>query len=158
MFLPVGAIHESPAVGPPPGPDQACRGRRLDGPLPWESGKAGAASCSPTFHIRRRNLFVGAGLAPPADLHRAGGVAKQAAVGSAAGGAGKQSEANLEWRFLSSPILSLQEKERMGKRKSVSFPSVLFLPRRTRTLRWAQYLSCQAQERLGREDTNTYRL
>jgi hypothetical protein len=42
---------------------------------------------------------------------------EQAPVFSAAGGAGKQSEAILERRFLSSPILSLQEKERMGKRK-----------------------------------------
>ncbi|MBQ3276053.1 MAG: hypothetical protein IJH47_03220 [Oscillospiraceae bacterium] len=51
---------------------------------------------------------------------------EQAPVLSAAGGAGKQSKAILERRFLSSPVLSLQEKGRMGKRKNVSFPSVFY--------------------------------
>ena len=90
---------------------------------------------------------------PPWVSLRAGRVVKQAPVLSAAGGAVKQSEAILEWRFLSSPILSLQEKERMGKRKNASFAPVLFLPRRTRTLRWAQYLSCAWQERYWIERT-----
>ena len=31
--FPVGAMHESSDVAPPPGPDRACRGRRPDGPL-----------------------------------------------------------------------------------------------------------------------------
>ena len=39
---------------------------------------------------------------PPPDLHRAGGVVKQAAAGSAEGGAVKQSEAILDGVFLSS--------------------------------------------------------
>ena len=59
---------------------------------------------------------VGAAISrPPLDLHRAGGVAKQAAVGSAEGGAVKQSEAILDGVFLSSPILSFAKKERMGE-------------------------------------------
>ena len=63
-------------------------------------------------------LFVGADIIrPPPDLHRAGGVAKQAAVGSAEGGAVKQSEAILDGVFLSSPILSFARKRKDGKKK-----------------------------------------
>ena len=78
---------------------------------------------------------------PPLVLHRAGRVAKQAPVLSAAGGAVKQSEAILEWRFLSSPILSLQEKERMGKRKKRILCAGFVLTQEMRTLRWANALS-----------------
>ena len=53
---------------------------------------------------------------PPPDLHRAGGVAKQAAAGSAEGGAVKQSEAILDGVFLSSPILSFARKRKNGKK------------------------------------------
>ena len=58
---------------------------------------------------------------PPLDLHRAGGVAKQAAVGSAEGGAVKQSEAILDGVFLSSPILSFARKRKNGKKKKRFF-------------------------------------
>ena len=54
---------------------------------------------------------------PPPDLCRAGGVAKQAAVGSTEGGAVKQSEAILDGVFLSSPILSFARKRKNGKKK-----------------------------------------
>ena len=54
---------------------------------------------------------------PPPDRHRAGGVAKQAAAGSAEGGAAKQSEAILDSVFLSSPILSFARKRKNGKKK-----------------------------------------
>ena len=54
---------------------------------------------------------------PPLDLHRTGGVAKQAAAGSAEGGAVKQSEAFLDGVFLSSPILSFARKRKNGKKK-----------------------------------------
>ena len=63
-------------------------------------------------------LFVGADIIRPTpDLHRAGGVAKQAAAGSAEGGAVKQSEAILDGVFLSSPILSFARKRKNGKKK-----------------------------------------
>ena len=54
----------------------------------------------------------------PPDLCRVGGVAKQAAVGSAEGGAVKQSEAILDGVFLSSPILSFARKRKNGKKKN----------------------------------------
>ena len=63
-------------------------------------------------------LFVGADIIrPPLVLCRAGGVAKQAAVSSAEGGAVKQSEAILDGVFLSSPILSFARKRKNGKKK-----------------------------------------
>ena len=65
-------------------------------------------------------------IARPPDLCRAGGVAKQAAVGSAEGGAVKQSEAFLDGVFLSSPILSFARKRRNGKKKK-RVPYVGFL-------------------------------
>ena len=93
---------------------------------PWR--KAGAASCSPAFIFQRRIFFVGADIIRPMpDYHRAGSVAKQAAVGSAEGGAVKQSEAILDGVFLSSPILSFARKRKNGKKKKrilyVGFPS-----------------------------------
>ncbi len=90
---------------------------------------------------------------PSLDLHRAGGVAKQAAAGSAEGGAVKQSEAILEGVFLSSPILSFARKRKNGKKKKRVLYVGFFSPKGTRTLRWAQYLSCAWQERYWRERT-----
>ena len=63
---------------------------------------------------------------PPPDLCRAGGVAEQAAAGSAEGGAVKQSEAALDGVFLSSPILSFARKRKNGKKKK-RVPCVGFL-------------------------------
>ena len=63
---------------------------------------------------------------PPLVLCRTGGVAKQSAVGSAEGGAVKQSEAILEGVFLSSPILSFARKRKNGKKKK-RVPYVGFL-------------------------------
>ena len=79
---------------------------------------SGRVSPSPTFLIQRWFVSVGAdNIRPPLDLHRAGGAAKQAAVGSAEGGAVKQSEAILDGVFLSSPILSFARKRKNGKKK-----------------------------------------
>ncbi len=74
-------------------------------------------------------LFVGADIIrpPAAAFFRAGGVAKQAAAGSAEGGAVKQSEAILDSVFLSSPILSFARKRKNGKKKK-RVPYVGFLP------------------------------
>ena len=69
--------------------------------------------------VKRGFSPVGAGVldGPPPDLCRAGGVAEQAAVGSAEGGAEKQSETILDSVFLSSPILSFARKRKNGKKK-----------------------------------------
>jgi hypothetical protein len=72
-------------------------------------------------------VFVGADIIrPPSDYCHAGGVAKQAAAGSAEGGAVKQSEAILDGVFLSSPILSFARKRKNGKKKK-RVPYVGFL-------------------------------
>ena len=63
---------------------------------------------------------------PPPDLCRAGGVAEQAAVGSAEGGAVKQSEAILDGVFLSSPILSFARKKKEWEKEKTCFLRWIF--------------------------------
>ena len=76
-------------------------------------------------------LFVGADIIRPSlDFFQAGGVAEQAAAGSAEGGAVKQSEAILDGVFLSSPILSFARKRKNGK-KIRSFSNKDFSPVRS---------------------------
>ena len=87
-------------------------------------------------------LFVGADIIRPSpDLYRVGGVAKQAAAGSAEGGAVKQSEAILEGVFLSSPILSFARKRKNGKKKKRILYVGFLSSQGMRTLRWANALS-----------------
>ena len=54
--------------------------------------------------------------------------------------------------FFLLPFFLLQEKERMGKRKNVSFTLDYVLPKELRTLRWANALSFLGKKEHGEKE------
>ena len=54
--------------------------------------------------------------------------------------------------FFLLPFFLLQEKEKLGKRKNVFSALHFFLPKRTRTLRWAHALSVLGKKEHGEKE------